>query len=195
MPANSSHKILTVPNAISFARILLIPVVVVLIVQESTRGWGILLLGIVVGTDWIDGRIARKYNQVSELGKILDPTADRLIIAAGLIALVAIDAFPLWAAVLVIARDLFFMLVWIVLLSKHLRIDVRYIGKTATFMLMLGIPLIAWGNLGFWAAPTALVVGWMSYVAGVVEYYIAAGLYMGDLRVAFQQAQEPGKSA
>jgi len=178
----STDRILTIPNLISLARILLIPVVVWLLIHPETAGWGILLLAIVVGTDWIDGRIARRYNQVSELGKLLDPTADRLIIAAGLISLVVVGAFPLWAALLVIVRNVFTMSMWILLLKRRLRIDVRYIGKSATFMLMAGIPLIAWGNFDLPLAAAALAIGWMSYAVGVVEYYIAAYLYIGDVR-------------
>ncbi len=190
----STHRIWTIPNLISFARILLIPVVVWLLIHPETAGWGIVLLAVVVGTDWIDGRIARRFNQVSELGKLLDPTADRLIIAAGLVSLVVVGAFPLWAALVVIVRDVFTVSMWILLLKRHLRIDVRYIGKAATFMLMAGIPLIAWGNFDLPFGPAALAIGWMSYMVGAVEYYVAAYLYIGDVRQALDQ-QERGSTS
>ncbi|MEX0992003.1 MAG: CDP-alcohol phosphatidyltransferase family protein [Actinomycetota bacterium] len=190
----STDRVLTVPNLISLTRILLIPLVVWLLIHRETAGWGILLLAILVGTDWIDGRIARRYNQVSELGKLLDPTADRLIIAAGLISLVIVGAFPLWAALLVIVRDVFTMSMWVLLLKRHLRIDVRYIGKAATFMLMAGIPLIAWGSLDLPLGAAASAIGWMSYAVGVVEYYIAAYLYIGDVRQALDQQKRGSTS-
>jgi len=140
----------------------------------------------VVSTDWIDGAIARATGQVSELGKVLDPVADRLAIAAGLIALVVADAFPLWAALLILVRDVAILVAGIVLLAKRrARIEVRYIGKVATFGLMTAIALIAWGNLDYVLAEAALACGWAIFAAGIVEYYVATVLYVGDLRRAW----------
>jgi cardiolipin synthase len=145
-----------------------------------------LLFGFVASTDWVDGYIARRTNQVSELGKILDPTADRLAIAAGLIAMVVRGAFPLWAALLILVRDGLILLAGLVLLAtRGGRIEVRYIGKVATFGLMMGIPLVAWGALGQPFPATALALGWTFFGVGIVEYYAATWLYAGDLRRAF----------
>ena len=176
-------RILTIPNVISFLRIALIPVFVALIVDPDTTLAGLVLFVLVVATDWVDGAIARATGQVTELGKVLDPVADRLAIAAGLIALVVADAFPLWAALLILARDLAILVAGIVLLAKRrARIEVRYIGKVATFALMLSIGCIAWGNLGYALSEAALACGWAFFAAGIVEYYVATGLYVGDLR-------------
>lgn len=175
---------LTVPNLISAVRIAMIPVFWMLIVDPDTTAWGIVLFGVVVATDWVDGTIARRTGQVSELGKVLDPVADRAAIAAGLVALVVRGAFPLWAAVLILARDVAVLIAGAVLASKGLRIDVRWIGKVATFALMIAIPAVSWGSLGLWPAAAALAVGWPVYVLGIVEYYIAAGVYAVDLRRA-----------
>jgi cardiolipin synthase len=174
--------VLTVPNLISAIRVAMIPVFWVLIVDPDTTAWGIVLFGVVVATDWVDGTIARRTGQVSELGKVLDPVADRAAIAAGLVALVVRGAFPLWAAVLILARDVAVLIAGAVLASKGLRIDVRWIGKVATFALMIAIPAVSWGSLGLWPAAAALAVGWPVYVLGIVEYYIAAGVYAVDLR-------------
>ncbi len=183
--APGSSAILTIPNIISFIRIAFIPVFFVLIVNDPTTFWGLMLFGLVVATDWVDGLIARRTGQVSELGKILDPVADRLSIAAGLIAFVVRGVFPLWAAVLILARDIVVLVAGVVFVSgKHLRVDVRWIGKVATFSLMCSIPWIAWGNLGYFLAPMVLVAGWASYAVGIVEYYIAAFVYVGDIRRA-----------
>jgi cardiolipin synthase (CMP-forming) len=179
----ASSAVFTVPNLLSFLRILLIPVFVVLIVDDDTTTAGLVLFGLVMATDWVDGWIARRTGQISELGKILDPTADRLAIAAGLIALVIRGVFPLWAALLVLVRDVVIFGVGLFLLARrHLRLDVRFIGKVATFMLMASIPGIAWGNLGLPLAAGFLAAGWVAYTVGIVEYYIAAGAYLGDLR-------------
>ena len=182
-----TDRILTIPNLISLLRIALIPVFVALIVDHDTTQLGLVLFVVVVATDWVDGAIARATGQVSELGKILDPVADRFAIAAGLIALVVRDAFPLWAALLILVRDVAVLLAGLVLLSRRrVRIDVRYIGKVATFALMTSIGFIAWGNLGYVLAPAALACGWSLYAAGIVEYYVATVLYIGDLRQAWR---------
>jgi cardiolipin synthase len=183
--APGSSRVFTIPNVISFLRILLIPVFSVLIVDRDSSAVGILLFTAVVATDWVDGFVARRTGQVSELGKILDPLADRLAIAAGLIALVVRDAFPLWAALLILIRDLAILLGGAFLLSeRRVRIDVRWIGKLATFSLMMAIPLISWGALGLPLGEAALVCGWIAFVVGIVESYVAAGAYFGDLRRA-----------
>ncbi|MGH2589234.1 MAG: CDP-alcohol phosphatidyltransferase family protein, partial [Actinomycetota bacterium] len=164
-----TDRVLTIPNAISFARIALIPVFVVLIVDRDTTFSGLILFVVVVASDWIDGAIARATGQVSELGKVLDPVADRLAIAAGLIALVARGAFPLWAALLILVRDALILLVGLFLLSAlRARIDVRYIGKVATFSLMTAIGCIAWGMLGYAFAPAFLACGWIFYAVGIL---------------------------
>jgi cardiolipin synthase len=133
----------------------------------------------------VDGAIARATGQVSEVGKVLDPVADRLAIGAGLIALVVRDAFPMWAALVILARDALVLIAGLLLLSaRRVRIEVRYIGKMATFALMAAIGCIAWGNLGYPFAPAFLAIGWVFYAVGIVEYYVAAALYAGDLRAA-----------
>jgi cardiolipin synthase len=180
----TSSRVLTVPNLISAVRIAMIPVFWALIVDEDTTTWGIVLFGVVVATDWVDGTIARRTGQVSEFGKVLDPVADRAAIAAGLIALVVRGAFPLWAAALILVRDVAVLTAGAVMATKGLRIEVRWIGKVATFALMLAIPAVSWGSLGLWPAAAALAVGWPIFVLGIVEYYVAAGAYANDLRRA-----------
>jgi cardiolipin synthase len=182
-----TDRVLTIPNVISFLRIALIPVFVVLIVDPDTRRAGLVLFVVVVATDWVDGALARATGQVSDVGKVLDPVADRLAIAAGLIALVVADAFPLWAALLILVRDVTVLIAGLVLLSKRrARIEVRYLGKVATFALMTAIACIAWGSLGYPLAPAALACGWAFYAVGIVEYYVATVLYVGDLRRAWR---------
>ena len=180
-----TSRVLTVPNLISFVRIALIPVFVVLIVDRDTTAWGIVLFSLVVATDWVDGSIARRTGQVSTLGKVLDPVADRLAIAAGLVAFVARDLFPWWAAAAILLRDAAVLLVGAVAMARHaVRLEVRWIGKIATFSLMSAIPWIAWGRLDLPLAEAALVAGWIAYGVGILEYYVAAIRYGRDLRVA-----------
>jgi len=184
-PSPSSSRALTVPNAISAARIASIPVFVALILDHDTTTPGLILFAIVVATDWIDGMIARRTGQVSDLGKVLDPVADRLAIAAGLIGLVLRGIFPLWAAAAILVRDLTVLVGGAVALARRgLRLEVRWIGKLATFSLMAAIPMVSWGSLGLPLAATATVGGWAAYAVGIVEYYVAAFAYLGDIRRA-----------
>jgi cardiolipin synthase len=185
VPDHASSAVITVPNILSLLRILLIPVFVGLIVHRPTTTAGLFLFAMVVATDWVDGWVARRTGQVSELGKILDPTADRLAIAAGLIALVVRDVFPLWAALLILVRDAAILIAGAVALaSRRIRLEVRFIGKAATFTLMMAIPWIAWGNLGLPLAEATLVAGWTTFAVGILEYYVAAAAYVGDIRHA-----------
>lgn len=181
--AAPGRRVLTVPNLLSALRILLIPAFVLLLLGEGTRVAGFLVLGAVVSTDWVDGYLARRTGQVTELGKVLDPLADRLAMAAALVTFVVLDAFPLWAALLVLLRDGAVVAVGLWLALRRLpRIEVRPIGKYATFALMWAIPMVAWGNLGLFAGDLVRVIGWAWFVAGVLAYYAAAAAYAGDLR-------------
>jgi CDP-diacylglycerol--glycerol-3-phosphate 3-phosphatidyltransferase len=189
-PAPSS-RIVTVPNLISAVRIVMIPVFVALIVDPDTTTAGLIVFGCVVATDWVDGAVARRTGQVSELGKILDPVADRLAIAAGLIALAIRGVFPWWAAGSILVRDVAVFVVGLsVLLRSGLRIEVRWIGKIATFSLMIAIPFVSWGALDLPLAPAATVIGWTAYAVGIVEYYAAAFAYLGDVRHASYRGAE-----
>lgn len=184
----STRRVLTVPNLLSFIRIALIPVFVLLIADEDSRMGGFFLLGFVQATDWVDGYIARRYGQVTELGKLLDPLADRLAVAAALITFVAVDIFPLWAALLVLVRDALILLAAVYLgITRGPRIDVRPIGKIATFTLMFAMPMIAWGNAGLPADDVTIVLGWVFFPVGILEYYAATVAYAFDLRRAFAQ--------
>jgi cardiolipin synthase (CMP-forming) len=183
VPASSA--ILTVPNVLSFSRIALIPLFCWLAANEETRLWGIALFALVVSTDWVDGYVARRTGQVSELGRILDPVADRLAIAAGLLTFAFSDIFPIWAAFLILFRDIVLLLgAGALLWGRNIRVDVRWIGKIATFSLMAAIAWIAWGNAGGALGEVFLVGGWLAFTVGIVEYYLAAGLYAIDVRDA-----------
>jgi cardiolipin synthase len=186
-PADSSdlgpNRVLTIPNLLSFLRLLLIPVFVVLLLHHGTELAGLIVVGAVMSTDWVDGYIARKTNSVSELGKILDPASDRLAIAAAIVTLVVRHAFPLWAALLILVRDVGVFVVGAALLgSRARRLDVRYIGKVGTFVLMCTVPMIAWGNFGLPIAASMLAIGWTFFAVGIIEYYVATAYYVGDIR-------------
>jgi cardiolipin synthase len=185
--SNASRRILTLPNLLSAARIALIPLFVVLLLDPDTRVQGFVLLLVLVSTDWVDGLIARRTGQVTEIGKVLDPVADRLALAAALITFIALDAIPLWAALLVLIRDAVILGAGIVLGARGIRIAVRPMGKYATFTLWWGIGFIAWSNFGFLMDDVAAVVGWVWFIVGTVEYYAATAAYVGDVRRALRR--------
>ena len=140
-----------------------------------------------VATDWVDGMVARRTGQVSELGKVLDPVADRLAIAAGLIALVVRGAFPVWAAALILVRDVRGPGGRRVrLLARHVRLDVRFIGKVATFCLMIAIPCDLVGQPRLPARGDRAGV-WVDLLRGGHRRVLRRRpvVYVGDMRRAF----------
>jgi cardiolipin synthase (CMP-forming) len=164
---------------------------VLLLVDEDTRLGGFLLMAAVLSTDWVDGVVARRTGQVTELGKLLDPFADRLAMVAALITLVVLDLFPLWAALVVGIREIVVLGVAAFLtVTGGPRLDVRMLGKYATFTLMWGIPMIAWGNAGLPLDDLLLVLGWVWFPVGVVEYYAVTVIYALDLREAYARLRD-----
>jgi cardiolipin synthase (CMP-forming) len=190
--ATSLDRVATFPNLLSLVRILLIPVFVTLLLHHGTEAAGLILLGAVVATDWVDGYIARHTGQVSNVGKVLDPVADRLAVAAALLALVVRRAFPLWAALLVICRDALILLAGLALIVRYrIRLDVRWVGKVATFGLMCAIPLVAWGNFGLVLHGLTRVFGWLLFVPAITLYYVATAAYAVDVIRAVRRARGP----
>jgi cardiolipin synthase len=130
---------------------------------------------------------------VSNLGKILDPVADRLAIAAGLIAVVAAGLFPLWAALLILIRDAVVLGAGVAVAARwRVRIDVRWIGKVATFGLMCAVPAISLSRLDFGLADLVGGIGWIAFWIGIVLYYAAVVLYAVDVRRAVDRARHGG---
>lgn len=184
----ASSRIATIPNAFSALRIVAIPFVVGWILDPERSFAGLLALGVILCTDWVDGWLARRTGQVSEFGKLLDPVADRIAIAAGIVALVVVGAFPLAAAIAILARDALMLVAGLVLLSRfRLRIDVRRVGKIATVSLMLAIGGISWAGLDGPLSDAFAVFGWSCFAFGIVEYYVATVAYVRDARAALAE--------
>ena len=180
--AAPSSRILTIPNLVSFVRLLAIPVFWwVLLVEDDVTlaAWIVFIVG---WTDWVDGYLARRLGQVSELGKVLDPVADRLLIASAVIGGLIAGVLPAWLGWGLIAREI---LMGLVALNLALRgggtVEVRFLGKAATFALYGAIPafyLAAAGVLEWLLRP----VGWLLGIIGLVLYWYVAFLYIGDSR-------------
>ncbi len=177
-----SGRILTVPNAISGVRLALVPVFAVLIFRGQDV-WALGVLALSGASDWLDGFIARRFDQVSRLGKVLDPAADRLFILVTLIALVWRDAIPLWLVLALVSRDvLLACLMPFLARQRYGPLPVHFAGKAATFALLYAFPLLL---LAEWTGPvgtTAAVLGWAFAWWGLGLYWLAAVLYLVQAR-------------
>lgn len=193
-----SDRILTVPNVITFIRLLLLPLFLWLEFVPRNEVAALVVFAIASGTDWIDGQIARRTHQVSRLGKLMDPFVDRLLIAVGVIAVYGLGRVPLWILVYLITRDCLLLLGGKILLDTAGKVPaVVYPGKFATAFIMFGFCFLLLGwptvpGLGFAGVPAwfpgfgtepALFGIWLIYVGLVLSvsvfvYYVVKGVRM-----------------
>jgi cardiolipin synthase len=180
--APQSDLVFTVPNLISFLRLLLVPVFAYLII-DGWIGWALLVLAVSGVSDFLDGYLARTWHQESELGRKLDPAADRLYILATLIGLMSRGLIPWWLVVLIVARDLMLLGTLPALRSLGLAsLPVHYLGKAATFNLLYAFPLILLGEWDSTLADIARPLGWAFAWWGTGLYWWAGVLYLRQLR-------------
>lgn len=177
--AQDTSRVLTVPNAISIARLACLPLFLWLLFGRDNRAAAATLLAVLGVTDWIDGYIARRWNQVSDLGKILDPVADRLLFFVGVGGILVDGTVPVWFAWVVLIREVVIAAATIGLaVAGARRIDVTWFGKAGTFGLMFAFPLFLASHSTLGWHPLAGVLAWVSGVPGLLFSYIAAGLYV-----------------
>jgi cardiolipin synthase len=177
--------IFTIPNLISFARILLVPLFVWLVIARDGFSEAAILLGFIGATDWIDGYLARRLGQVSEVGKALDPIADRLAVAAAVIVGWVTGALPWSVAALLVVRESVVGIGALVLAARTgRRLVVRRTGKIATFGLYFALPsfFLAEGT----GATVWSVVAWVIVVPSLLLYYVVAARYLADMRAALR---------
>jgi len=181
--ADQQGRILTVPNAISVARLAGVPVFLWLVLGPQADGWAVALLIAAGLSDWLDGVIARAWNQQSRLGQVLDPTADRLYIAATLVGLAVRVIIPWWLVALLVARELV-LGVALLVLRRHGYgpLQVSLVGKTATLCLLYAFPLLFLGAHAGTPALVARVIGWAFALWGTGLYWWAAALYLMQTR-------------
>jgi cardiolipin synthase len=176
-------RLLTVPNVITLVRLLCIPVFVWMLFGEDLRWQAAFLMAGLGATDWVDGYVARRYGQVSNFGKMFDPTVDRLLMITGVGSIIIIGAVPLWFGLLVIAREVVMSAyVAVITFMGARRMDVTFIGKTGTFCQMVAFPLFliaSDASLGDALRDTVLAGAWLFGVPGLVFGYIA---FVGYLR-------------
>lgn len=177
-----TNRIFTIPNVISFIRLCMVPVYMVLLLN----GYDLLatfMFALAAGTDWIDGQLARRTNCVSKLGQLLDPAVDRILMSCGVIGLMLVGRLPIWIVVVVLGRDLMLLVGGAYLLKRyHERVAVIYPGKVATTFLFVGfaglllnMPLI--GGLGWFEA--SWLPGFGSEACSWGIWFVYAGLLLG----------------
>jgi cardiolipin synthase len=180
-------RLVTIPNFISLARLLGVPVFLWLVLASpsATRDWWAVGLLIASGaSDWLDGKIARALNQQSRLGQMLDPAADRLYIVATVIALAVRAIIPWWLVAVLGAREVLMAVVLAVLRRRGWgALGVSFVGKTATLCLLYAFPLLFLGShIHAVYAETAKVAGWTFVIWGSALYWWAALLYVVQAR-------------
>lgn len=170
------------PNLLSLLRLLLVPVFLWLLLADYIV-WALVVLAAAGASDWLDGVIARKFNQITELGKVLDPAADRLYIFATLIGLTINGNIPLWLAVVIIARDVMLLLVYPMLASHgYGPLPVHFIGKAGTFALLYALPLLLMADIWPQASFVVLPLAWAFAYWGIAMYWIAGFIYVKQVK-------------
>jgi cardiolipin synthase (CMP-forming) len=173
-----STAIVTAPNAVTLVRLLLMPVCAYLL-ATGRYGYGLVLTALVGSTDWVDGWLARRTGQVSRLGQLMDPLADRLLIASVAIALLVRGVLPWPAVALLLARDVVLLAGWPLLKRRGIEPpEVVLLGKAATLVLLIALPVLTLGATGLAVAGVARVAGLIALWAGVAMYYLAGAVYV-----------------
>jgi cardiolipin synthase len=180
---SAEDRIWTVPNLLSFLRLLGVPVFLWLVLGPKADTWAIVVLAVAGFTDWLDGKIARAFNQTSRLGRLIDPAADKLYVAATILALLLREVIPWWLVVIILAREVF-VASFIPVLRKngYKALQVHFLGKAAMFNLMYAFPLLFLASHTGWYAEIALIVGWAFALWGTGLYWWSGLLYVMQVR-------------
>jgi cardiolipin synthase len=192
-----SSRIVTIPNILSLLRLLLIPVFLVLLVSGHF-GWALLLIAVSAVTDFVDGYVARHFNQISRLGQLLDPAVDRLFIMSTLLGLGWVGVLPWWLVAVVVARDALLLILGIVLANHGFGpLPVHHLGKMGTFAILFAMPTLLLAAAFPGLAAVALPLGWAAAIWGAflywwagVAYILQAARMIGEVRVAQASASD-----
>jgi cardiolipin synthase (CMP-forming) len=180
------ERIWTIPNALSVARLAGVPVFLYLVLgprSQTADWWAVGILVASAATDWLDGKIARAFNQTTRLGQVLDPAADRLYIVATIVALAIRGIIPWWLVIVLGAREVMLAVV-LALLRRHgwAPLQVSFIGKEATLGLLYAFPLLFIGSHATSYAEPFRVIGWAFVIWGSAFYWCAGLLYVVQAR-------------
>lgn len=180
----------TLPNLITLVRLALIPIYLWLVLgRHAYVGAGVLLGGL-GATDWVDGFLARRWGQVSELGKVLDPVADRVLVVTSVLTVAGVGAVPWWFAILTLVREVLVSAATLSLASLGAaRIDVLFVGKAGAMGLMFAYPsfLIGHGHAGW--QDFFVIFGWGAGLIGIVCAWVALASYIAPARDALRRGR------
>lgn len=174
-----SNRIFTWPNLVSFIRLLTIPAIAILI-DKGHLVYGLIVLAISALTDALDGYLARSLNQITKLGQILDPLADRLLICCSILALGFANIIPWWFIIVVASREVVLAILVLVLAQfGYGPLPVHFVGKTATAMIMADVPILVISAMGTSTIFTTLEsIGLALAIWGIAMYWVAGLLYI-----------------
>ena len=179
-----TDRVWTLPNLLSMLRLAGVPVFLWLVLGPEEDAWALALLMVSGFTDWLDGYLARRLDQFTRLGQVLDPVADRLYILAVVVGLALRDIIPWWVAIILPLRDaLLWLLVPFLRTRGYSALPVHFLGKAATFNLLYAFPLLLLGDGTGTLATLADVFGWAFAVWGIGLYWWAGLLYAWQVRV------------
>jgi Phosphatidylglycerophosphate synthase len=183
-----TDRVLTVPNLMSMARLVGVPVFLWLILRPEfggpkSDGWALLVLLLSGVSDYLDGKLARKWGQISRLGQILDPAADRLFVLSTLVGLTWREIIPWWLTTILLLREVFMAVMLLILRRKgYGPLQVNFLGKAATFNLMYAFPLLLLSDSTGWLGNAASIFGWAFAWWGTTLYWWAGVLYAVQVR-------------
>jgi len=171
--------IATLPNLITLVRLLMLPVFVVMLLVNEQRAGAALLLGVLGMTDWVDGWVARTFNQTSQFGMVFDPFVDRALFVVGTGSVLMDGGVPVWFCVSILFREVFVGLMMLAATMFGMkRFAVSIWGKRYTFLLMTSVPLLLLGASTHVTADAARVGGWVLGIPGLIMSYIVGVLYI-----------------
>jgi cardiolipin synthase len=171
-----SSSFISVPNALTFLRFLGIPLFIYLTLTLKADGWAIVVLAIGGATDYLDGKIARAWDQTSRFGELADPAIDRLYIMAILVVFLIREIIPIWMILVIVGRDILLAVITLVMNRKGIApLSVTYLGKAATFNLMYAFPFILLAESEGVVGTIAFVLGWSFAIWGIA-LYISTGI-------------------
>jgi cardiolipin synthase len=184
----AGDQLVTIPNVLTLVRLLCLPLFLYLLFGRDNAAGAAWLLGGLGATDWVDGYLARRLGQVSEFGKVFDPTVDRLLFIVGILGIVVHGGVPTWFMVLVLVREVAvgaMMAVATVFFGMQ-RFDVTWWGKTATFLLMFAVPGLLLGSTDFPGARGFEIASWILGIPGLVLSYYTGVAYVPKVRAAIR---------
>lgn len=189
--APGEDRILTVPNLLTLGRLLLLPVFVWLLFDQENPAGAAALLAALSATDFVDGYVARRFDQGSRLGKLFDPTADRIVFFVAITAIIIDGAAPTWFAVVVLVREVVVASITVTLLALRCPpVDVTWFGKAGTFGLMFAFPLwLAGSDPQLGVADVLDALAWVAAIPGLALSLYAAVAYVPLWREAMREGR------